>query len=42
MCIKKGSNVCTHKQKHTQGLYLVLYNTDVWAAAIWDPKWTKM
>jgi len=30
-----------YNTKQTQGLYLVLYNTDVWAAAIWGPKWNK-
>lgn len=41
MCVREGSHVNTYKQKQTQGLYLVLYNTDVWAAAIWGPKWNK-
>lgn len=37
-------SICAHtayKQKHTQGLYLMLYITDVWAAAIWGPKWEQ-
>ncbi|CAJ1072006.1 hypothetical protein NQZ68_033811 [Xyrichtys novacula] len=37
VCVSAGSHERIFHPKQKQSLYLVLYNTDVWAAAIWGP-----